>query len=70
MVYFFRKYDINNDEFIRSKRPATREAIDRVRGEVLEDTAIQIDDSEVDGDGFRKKRTHSNLAKLERTRIV
>lgn len=52
-VYQFTKYDINIDENIKSRRWATREAITRVGGEVLEDTAMEVDDSvlgkEIDG---------------------
>lgn len=52
LVYYFTKYDITKDENIRSKRPATREVIERIGGTVLEDTAQEVDLSQLDGDGF------------------
>jgi hypothetical protein len=52
-VYRFKKYDISNDENRQSRRWATREAIERIGGEVLEDTATEVDPSavgtEIDG---------------------
>jgi hypothetical protein len=52
-VYRFTVYDITADEQHRSRRWGTREAIDRARGEVLEDTATEVDESvlgrEIDG---------------------
>lgn len=45
IVYRFRKYNISTDENVESHRWATREAIERVGGEVLEDTATQVDAS-------------------------
>lgn len=44
-VYRFQRYDIVSDQTIRSRCWATREAIERVRGEVLEDTATEVDAS-------------------------
>jgi hypothetical protein len=52
-VYRFRKYDITNDENRQSHRWATREAVERIGGEVLQDTATEVDPSalgkEIDG---------------------
>ncbi len=52
-VYRFRLYDINNDENRQSRRWATREAIERIGGEVSENTATEVDSSvlgkEIDG---------------------
>jgi hypothetical protein len=55
-VYFFQKYDIASDTMIRSKRPATLERIWRVEGEPLMDTVQEIPESDVDGDGFQKRK--------------
>ena len=49
-VYRFTKYDITTDQFQQSHRMGTRAAIERVGGEVLEDTAIEVDASAVDTD--------------------
>jgi hypothetical protein len=54
-VYFFSMYDIRSDENVRSKRPATLEAIKQIGGRALTETAIEISDSELDDDGFRRK---------------
>jgi hypothetical protein len=42
-VYRFKKYDISTDNNTESRRWATREAIKRIGGEVLEDTAVEVD---------------------------
>lgn len=44
-VYRFTVYDIVNDENCRSRRWGTRAAIERIRGEVLEDTETEVDSS-------------------------
>jgi len=49
-IYRFRLYDINTDESRTSRRWATREAIERIHGEVLTDTATEVDASVVDTD--------------------
>lgn len=54
-VYYFEKYDINTDEMVHSKRRATLEAIKRVGGAPLNDTALQVDSSELDGYGFQRR---------------
>jgi hypothetical protein len=47
-VYRFRIYDIGSDQMQVSRRMATREAIQTIaQAEVLEDTALEIDASEV-----------------------
>ena len=47
-VYRFRKYDIASDQKIVSRRMATRESINAIRGEVIEGTGVEIDDSRLD----------------------
>ena len=49
-VYRWRAYDISSDEKRESRRWATREAVEKLGGEVLEDTATQVDASVVDTD--------------------
>jgi hypothetical protein len=44
-VYQFRMYDAANDEMRKSRRWATRERIEWLRGEVLEQTATEVDAS-------------------------
>jgi hypothetical protein len=52
-VYRFTKYDITSDGNIKSRRWTKCEAIERIGGDVLEDTATQVDESalgrEIDG---------------------
>lgn len=43
IVYRFKRYDIRSDYSQESRRWATREAIARVGGVALEDTATEID---------------------------
>ena len=53
-VYFFQKYDIESDQMIRSKRPATIAAIERVHGEAIKNTAQDIAPEDIDEEGFRR----------------
>lgn len=46
-IYRFKLYDITTDENRESRRWATREAVERLGGEVLEDTATEVDASVV-----------------------
>lgn len=52
MVYYFTCYDIISDQILRSQRPATLEAIARCKGQVLKNTAQEIDASSLDDNGF------------------
>lgn len=49
-VYYFNKWSGENN--VRSNRPATREAIIQCRGVLLEDTAQEVEMSQLDGNGF------------------
>lgn len=49
-VYQFTKYDIRVDANTKSRRWATREAIERVCGAVLEHTATEVDPSVLGGE--------------------
>jgi hypothetical protein len=51
-VYYFTKYDMKVGEVVRSPRPATLETIVVCEGTLLEETAQQVDVSELDGNGF------------------
>jgi hypothetical protein len=55
-VYYFIGYDIANDQMIRSKRMATRERIKRFNCSPLNDTAKEVDTSELDDNGFYPKK--------------
>lgn len=52
-IYRFRMYDIIHDEQHVSSRWGTREAIEQLGGEILEDTAMEVEasrvKSEIDG---------------------
>jgi hypothetical protein len=56
-VQYFRKFDVIAGEYIVSNRPGTLEAIERVGGEPLPDTAHEVDINELDGDRFQKRQT-------------
>ena len=47
-VYRFSLYDIASDEQRTSRRWATREAIERIGGKVLESTATEVDVAALD----------------------
>jgi len=55
-AYFFQKYDIITNQNVRSKRPATLEAIARVKGQVIMETAHEVGETELDEDGFQKRK--------------
>lgn len=44
-IYRFMLYDITTDSMRPSRRWATREAIERLRGHILEETGTEIDSS-------------------------
>ena len=52
-VYYFTEYNIVTDEKVRSARPATLETIAKIDNAiVLDETAQEVDTSQVDGHGF------------------
>jgi hypothetical protein len=66
-VYAFLIWDHNKGENVQGPRSATREAIQRIRGEAIETTAKTVDESELDGNGFYPRRlplTHRDADKL------
>jgi len=52
-VYLFRKkHDVVRDESIVSERYATLEAIVRSGGDPIMNTALEVDESQLDAEGF------------------
>ena len=51
-VYQFKRYDINTDQYVVSRRMATREAIERLGAVVISGTAAEVDGAHLDGDGM------------------
>ena len=48
IVYSFQAWDQSTGEYKLSRRMATREGIEMCKGKVLEDTAIEIDSSQLE----------------------
>jgi hypothetical protein len=44
-VYQFTNYDMASDNVIKSRRWGTREAIEFIKANILEDTAVEVDDA-------------------------
>jgi hypothetical protein len=55
-VYFFEKFDAITGRNVRSERPAILETITRVNGQPIMETALEVDEAELDGNGFRRQR--------------
>lgn len=51
-VFYFEGYDFERDQVVRSKRPATREFIDRHHFRAIDDDAREVDTSELDAYGL------------------
>ena len=51
-VYSFKRYGISNDEYPQMPRKATLEAIKACEGAPIEDTAEEVDEAWLDGDGL------------------
>jgi len=51
-VYYFTGWDHIAGENVRSKRPATEEIIQRLRGEPILETRQIVDSHDLDGNGF------------------
>ena len=51
-LYYFEGYDFLEDKIVRSRRPATREFIDRFRLLAVEENCIQVDSSQIDSQGL------------------
>jgi hypothetical protein len=63
-IYQFTLYDITTDGYRKSRRWATREAIERLQGEVLERTEVSVDEralaSDIAGMTTRDFNPHAN----------
>ena len=59
-VYQLAKYNISSDGNTKSRRWATCEAIERICGEVLEDTATEVDPSVLGGEIDRMTEINFN----------
>ena len=51
-LYFFEGYDFANDQVVRSRRPATREFIDKHHFVRLEEGKVDVAPEQVDADGL------------------
>lgn len=51
-VYSFTRYDINEDKNPPKPRKATLKAIKSCQGAPIEDTAEEVDEARLDGNGF------------------
>ncbi len=60
-VYHGRGYDIAADNFPITKRPALRDVLLRLKLEVLEDRAYEVDERSLDADGFLKPELMAGL---------
>jgi hypothetical protein len=59
-IHQFRVYDITIDEYRISRRWATREAIERIHGEVIEGSVVEVDATFVDRDGMTERNFDRN----------
>ena len=51
MVYHFRVYDVHTDDTVVPPRKSTAERIDRIRGQIIEESGEDVPESALDGDG-------------------
>lgn len=51
-LYYFEGYDFLEDKVVRSRRPATREFIERFHLLAIEEGSVQVDSSQVDANGL------------------
>ncbi|HVN96693.1 MAG TPA: hypothetical protein VMT62_09710 [Syntrophorhabdaceae bacterium] len=51
-VYYFIEYFPGTDIGIASVHPATVGAIEALGGEIIEESCLEVDESELDGNGF------------------
>ena len=54
VVYRFRVYDVNRDDYVVSTRMATLEKIERIRGEPIRESEAMIDETLL-ADGWTEK---------------
>lgn len=60
-IFRFKRYDISSDEFQHSRRWATRDAIERIGAEVLDDHGVDVDPSVLNGDGMTERNFNPHL---------
>jgi hypothetical protein len=51
-LFYFEGYDFAQDRVVRSRRPATREFIERFGYRAVDDNSVDVDGSQVDADGL------------------
>jgi hypothetical protein len=51
-LYYFEGYDFANDQVVRSRRPATREFIDKHHFVRLDEGKVEVEAAQVDADGL------------------
>jgi hypothetical protein len=51
-LYYFEGYDFANDQVVRSRRPATREFIDKHHFVRLDEGKVDVDAAQVAADGL------------------
>jgi hypothetical protein len=51
-LYYFEGYDFANDQVVRSRRPATREFIDKHHFVRLDEGQVEVETAQVDADGL------------------
>lgn len=54
-VYFYKKHDVTTDKSNMSQRRATLETIARCRCEAIMETALEVDETRLDDEGFLAK---------------
>jgi FKBP-type peptidyl-prolyl cis-trans isomerase FkpA len=73
-VYLYEIFDPHSNSFIRSRRPATRRAIDAAGGLALEETAQEVDIDRVNDDGVVVREPgehyHSPMSALQKTDVI
>lgn len=56
-VFLFRKFDVTSGKTVLSKQYATRKAIESLSATPVEESKIEVEPSELDGNGMYKPRT-------------
>jgi hypothetical protein len=51
-LYYFEGYDFENDQFVRSRRPATMEFIENYRLQPVPENSVEVDTSQLDDNGM------------------
>ena len=51
-LFYFEGYDFLEDKVVRSRRPATREFIERFHLHAIDEGSVRVDSSQVDANGL------------------